>query len=80
MTPSDKATLDNLEQFLVQMHQVQGEPDFTLSPTYLGCPIHESSFDEEDFKRVFGCGDERQMKPRRCDQAQFDHGHKLSDF
>lgn len=80
MNRADKETLDSLEQFLVQMHQVQCEPDFTLSPPYLGCPSHESAFDEEGFKRVFGVGDEQQIKPRRYNQTQFDHGCKEGDF
>lgn len=70
MLRSDKEFLDNLERFLVQMHQVQGEPDFTLCPTRF----------DEDFEREFGVGDERQVTPRRTDQVQFDHGHNEGDF
>jgi hypothetical protein len=80
MTRSDKAALDNLERFLVQMHQVQGEPDFTLGPPHLGCPSHELAYDEDAFLRVFGEGDEQKHNSIGADQAQFDHGHKGSDF
>lgn len=45
-----------------------------------GCPSHDSAFDEEDFLRIFGAGDEQQHKPRRYDQEQFDHGHTDKDF
>lgn len=46
----------------------------------LECPCHELAFDEDDFARIFGEGDEQQQKPRRIDQEQFDHGHNSRDF
>jgi len=70
MLRSDKELLDGLEQFLVQMHQAQGEPDFTLCPTRF----------DEDFEREFGAGDEQQEMPPRTDQVQFDHGCRDGDF
>lgn len=70
MLRSDKEFLYGLEQFLVQMHQVQGEPDFTLCPTRF----------DRDFEREFSAGDEQQESPLRTDQVQFDHGHVDGDF
>ncbi len=44
------------------------------------CPCHEMAYDEDDFARIFGVGDEQQQKPSRIDQVQFDHGHNSRDF
>ena len=46
----------------------------------LECPCHELADDEDDFARIFGSGDEKQQKPSRIDQEQFDHGHNSRDF
>ena len=69
MNRSDKACLDSLEAKLKAMHQ-----------PHLECPSHELAYDEDDFQRVFGVGDEQQHKPRRIDQVQFDHGCRDGDF
>ncbi len=68
MRQSDKAYLDSLQSWLTLMHQPHE------------CPSHELEFDEDDFQRVFGAGDEQQVKPRRTDQVQFDHGCRDGDF
>ena len=60
--------LNQLESQLRAMHQ----PD--------ECPSHELAFDEDDFERVFGVGDEQQERPARIDQEQFEHGHIDGDF
>ena len=65
MRQSDKQFLDGLEQFLVQMHQVQCEPDFTLCPTRF----------DDDFDREFGAGDEHQRDAgRQADPGVFTKG------
>ena len=58
-----------LEAQLRAMHQ-----------THLECPSHELAYDEDDFQREFGAGDEQQVTPRRTDRVQFDHGHLPGDF
>jgi hypothetical protein len=60
--------LNQLESQLRAMHQ----PD--------ECPSHELAFDEDDFQREFGLGDEQQARPARIDQEQFEHGHSSGDF
>lgn len=57
------------EQHIKFMHQ-----------PHLGCPSHDAAYNEDDFQRIFGAGDEKQHKPRRYDQKQFDHGHTDKDF
>jgi len=69
MNRADQNYLNVLEAQLRAMHQ-----------PHLECPSHELAFDEHDFQRVFGAGDEQQEMPHRTDQVQFDHGHKASDF
>lgn len=69
MNRADKAYLDSLEVKLKAMHQ-----------PHIECPCHELAYDEDDFQRVFGVGDEHQVRQRRTDNVQFDHGHKASDF
>ena len=66
MNRADFNYLNQLEAQLRAMHQ--------------SCPSHELAYDEDDFQRVFGAGDEQQHKPRRIDRVQFDHGHVDRDF
>lgn len=47
---------------------------------HLECPAHELAYDEDDFQRIFGDGDEQQQKPQRIDLVQFEHGHNAGDF
>lgn len=70
MLRSDKEFLDGLEQFLVQMHQVQGEPDFTLCPTRF----------DEDFEREFGVGDEQYDRQASIYKDSDESGHGRGDF
>ena len=60
--------LNQLESQLRAMHQPHE------------CPSHELAYDEDDFQRVFGVGDEQQERQVRIDQEQFDHGHSSGDF
>lgn len=69
MNRADHNYLKQLEAQLIAMHQPQ-----------LECPSHELAFDEDDFARIFGEGDEQQQKPRLIDKVQFDHGHRAGDF
>ena len=69
MNRADHNYLNQIEAQLRAMHQ-----------PHLGCPCHDMSFDEGDFQRVFGVGDEQQHIPIRTDQVQFDHGHVDGDF
>ena len=69
MNRADKNYLNVLEDQLRAMHQ-----------PHLECQSHELAYDEDDFQRVFGVGDERQVRQRRTDQVQFDHGHADGDF
>lgn len=76
MNRADKVYLDSLEVKLKAMHQ-----------PHLECPCHElaydereQAYDEDEFLRVFGEGDEQQHNPIRTDQVQFDHGHSSGDF
>lgn len=69
MNRADHNYLNQLESQLRAMHQPQ-----------LECPSHELTYDEDDFQRVFGVGDEHQHKPSRIDQVQFDHGCRDGDF
>ena len=71
MHTSIKKRIDAEVQNLIAMHEKRQQ---------LECPSHELAFDEEDFQRVFGDGDEQQEKPSRIDQVQFDHGHRAGDF
>ncbi len=69
MNRADHNYLKQLEAQLTAMHQPQ-----------LECPCHDLAFDEDDFNRIFGAGDEQQQKPSRIDQVQFDHGCRDGDF
>ncbi len=69
MNRADHNYLNQLEAQLREMHQ-----------PHLECPSHELAYDEDDFQRVFGVGDEQQATPHRTDQVQFDHGHNAGDF
>ena len=69
MNRADKAYLDSLEVKLKAMHQ-----------PHLECPCHELAFDEDDFLRVFGEGDEQPVERININQAQEDAGHNWSDF
>ena len=69
MNLADHNYLNQLEAQLRAMHQ-----------PHLECPSHELAYDENDFQRVFGAGDEQQVTPRRTDQVQFDHGCRDGDF
>ena len=68
---TDKKLVE-LEQDIRSMHQPR--------PSNWQCPCHESAYNEDDFQRIFGAGDEQQLRPRRYDQEQFDHGHTNKDF
>ena len=71
MHTSIKKRIDAEVQNLLAMHAKRQQ---------LECPSHELAFDEDDFARIFGEGDEQQQKPRLIDQVQFDHGHRAGDF
>jgi hypothetical protein len=71
MHTSIKKRIDAEVQNLLAMHAKRQQ---------LECPCHELAFDEDDFQRVFGAGDEQQHKPRRVDQLQFDHGCRDGDY
>lgn len=71
MHTSIKKRIDAEVQNLLAMHAKRQQ---------LECPNHELAFDEDDFARIFGEGDEQQQKPSRIDQEQFDHGHNSRDF
>ena len=60
--------LNQLEAQLIAMHQPHEYPG------------HELPYNEDDFERVFGVGDEQQARPVRIDQEQFDYGHSSGDF
>lgn len=72
MRTSIKKRIDAEVQNLLAMH-AKRQPQ-------LECPSHELEYDEDDFQRVFGSGDEQQQKPRRIDQVQFDHGCRDGDY
>lgn len=44
------------------------------------CPSHEPAFNEDDFQRIFGHGDEQPERPINVNQALEDAGHKHVDF
>lgn len=57
------------EQHIKFMHQ-----------PHLGCPSHDSAFDEEDFKRIFGAGDEQPPRRANIYRELDDSGHGRRDF
>ncbi len=61
--------LKQLEAQLISMHQPQ-----------LECPCHDLALDEDDFKRIFGAGDEQQQKPSSIHADWDDSGHGRRDF
>lgn len=69
MNRADHNYLNQLEAQLRAMHQPPPE-----------CPSHELAFDEDDFHRVFGAGDEQQEKPVNIYQDWDDSGHGRGDF
>ena len=69
MNRADKAFLDSLEVKLKAMHQ-----------PHLECPCHDLEYDEDDFQRVFGVGDEQKEEPVNIYQDWDDSGHGRGDF
>jgi len=69
MNRADKSHLDSLEVKLKSIHQ-----------PHLECPSHELAYDEDDFQRVFGAGDEQPVERVNINQAQEDAGHNSGDF
>jgi hypothetical protein len=69
MNRADFNYLNQLEAQLRAMHQ-----------PHQSCPSHELGYDDDDFERVFGVGDEQQARPACIDQEQFDYGHSSGDF
>ena len=60
--------LKQLEVQLCEMHKTHE------------CPSHELAFDEDDFQRIFGAGDEQQEKPSNIYADSDDSGHGRGDF
>ena len=61
--------LKQLEDQLCAMHQPQ-----------LECPSHELAFDEDDFQRIFGAGDEQYERQASIYKDSDESGHGLGDF
>ena len=69
MNREDHNYLKQLEDQLCAMHQPQ-----------LECPSHELAFDEDDFQRIFGDGDEQQEPPANIYADWDDSGHGRGAF
>ena len=68
MNREDHNYLKQLEDQLCTMHKTHE------------CPSHELAFDEDDFQRIFGAGDEQQEPPANIYANWDDSGHIRGAF
>jgi len=45
-----------------------------------GCPSHETAYNEDDFQRIFGAGDEQPPRRASIYRELDDSGHSRRDF
>jgi len=65
---TDKKLVE-LERDIRSMHQ-----------PHMGCPSHELAYNEDDFQRIFGAGDEQPPRRASIYRELDDSGHSRSDF